>query len=164
MLTNLPEKQSTENAILERLPSSSEITIMRYHRFVFQALHPTKVPRTLPYHLGNGVACSAINCLSAIIFRVVLYTLKSTAQIRKYLFRKTSIKGPLHESALILTHCAPDSLVECLNCSFILSFYSRLLNLAILSVNGLKRVSIPEHFYGMARFLIKSILLPSWLL
>lgn len=91
MLTNLPEKQSTENAILEGPPSSSEITITRYCRVVSQA------------PLGNGVACSAIKCLSSISFREVLHTLKSTAQVLKYLFRKTSVQGPLHESALTNT-------------------------------------------------------------
>lgn len=53
---------------------------------------------------------------------------------------------------MTLTPHASGSLVERLNGSFILSFYSGLLNLAILSVNGLKGVIIPEHFYGTGRF------------
>ena len=44
MLRSLPEEeQPIQNAILEQLPSSFEIIIMRYRRFVSQALYPTNL-------------------------------------------------------------------------------------------------------------------------
>lgn len=54
---NLLEKQSTENAGLERPPSSSEITITSYHRFVSQVLHSvsTKKDLLLPHGKWCGL-------------------------------------------------------------------------------------------------------------